>query len=272
MMQRTAVRPLSTSACRAAPSVSTASTASPSSSIAAKVVPRTRPLPVRKQVLYAKHQRLLTNNKVVLFLRPSDFTAHEWRDLRAEIVQAVPASITPSTDASPATTQQLKLTVLRPGLLPALLRDEAVRAQFDSSLLTTHLAGPLAILTAAELHPPTLKKVLKILEKYSTSPARNASPVDPKQVKTKDSAATAAALRLPVLSSLFETQAADHAKTLAVSKMPSLDVLRSQIVGLLSMPGARITGMLGQRAIEVSRTLQGFKQGLEDSQTQASKS
>ncbi|KAM0785981.1 hypothetical protein ACM66B_006799 [Microbotryomycetes sp. NB124-2] len=272
-MQR-AARALSTATASRAASVATASASGSAAPLPlplpTKVVARTRPLPARKQVLYAKHQHLLTTNKVVLFLRPSEFTAHEWRDLRADLAQASAAAQTAAGDnANPS---QLKLTVLRPGLLPALLRDDTIRAQFDASLLSTHLAGPLAVLTAQDLHPPTLQKVLKVLDKYSTAPARNAPPVDPKeQAKgSKSAGAVDKAQRLPVLSSLFEAQAADHARTVAVSKMPSLDTLRAQIVGLLSMPGARITGILGQRAVEVSRTLQGFKQGLEDGQKQQS--
>ncbi|KAK4053573.1 hypothetical protein OIO90_003810 [Microbotryomycetes sp. JL221] len=262
-MQRSSTRCIATSA------TSLASTSS--TPTATKLVARTRPLPLRKQILYKQHQDLLTTNKVVLFLRPTEFSAHEWRELRAELgAVATPSNPSTTHDDNDTNAQKLKLTVLRPGLLPALLRDPAMESKFDPSLLSQHLRGPLAVLTTSELHPPTLKKVLTILNKYSSAPSRNAPPVDPKATaKSKDANKPQ---RLPLLSSLFHMQSASPSRTTTVSKMPSLDVLRSQIVGLLSMPGARITGILGQRATEVSRTLQGFKQGLQDAQSQGATS
>lgn len=58
-------------------------------------------------------------------------------------------------------------------------------------------------------------------------------------------------------------------ETAEVAKLPSLDVLRAQIVGLLSAPGSRITGVLGAKAREVGRTVEGFKVGLEQANAPA---
>lgn len=50
-----------------------------------------------------------------------------------------------------------------------------------------------------------------------------------------------------------------------VTKLPSLEKLHSQIIGLISSPASQITGVLSQAAGgRVARTLEGFKQGLED--------
>lgn len=223
-----------------------------------KLVPRTRPLPPRKSVLFASHLHLLTSNQLVLFLRPGDFSATEYRQLRAAI-QALPTTGSGPTPTDPPP----KLTVLRPGLLPALLRDPTLTRTINTLLLDspTHLHGPLAVLTAPTLSPSLLSSLLPLLDQFSHSPSRNAPPVDPKAKQT-----TPTPERLQLLSSLLErTSARDQLATAQVAKLPELDVLRSQIVGLLSAPGARITGVLGQRAFEVGRALQGFKVGLEQS-------
>ncbi|GAA5956739.1 hypothetical protein JCM21900_002167 [Sporobolomyces salmonicolor] len=240
-------------------------------------VARTRAVPVRKQLLFAEHEHLLTANDLVLFLRPGDFTAQEWRALRGQLAAAAPAA-----PADPHE-HQLKLTLLRPGLLPALLRSasasafasasasaststesgpasssSSVLASLDLSHLSTasHLSGPLAVLTSSSLHPPTLSRVLSLLQTFSRTPPPNAPPPAPDAPPLE---------RLELLSSLLEkSQAATPQRTKEVGDLPSLDVLRAQIVGLLSAPGARITGVLGARASEVGRTLEGFKKGLEE--------
>ncbi|GAA5866490.1 hypothetical protein JCM8547_000641 [Rhodosporidiobolus lusitaniae] len=233
-------------------------------------VARTRPLPVRKLLLFRQHQHLLTSNQLVLFLRPGDFNAHEWRDLRAQLAAlppALPADLSSSSSSSSSSSadspsSDLKLTLLRPGLLPALLRNppsssSSSSSPLDSALLahSSHLKGPLCVLTSPSLHPPTLSSVLKLLTKFSRTPPPNAPPP----------AADAAPLdRLSVLSSLVEHRAVDAARTQKIAELPPLEVLRAQIVGLLSAPGSRITGVLGARAREVGRTVEGFKVGLEE--------
>ncbi|GAA6039381.1 hypothetical protein JCM8097_002825 [Rhodosporidiobolus ruineniae] len=244
---------------------------------AAAKVARTRPLPARKALLFRQHQHLLTQHPLVLFLRPGDFAAHEWHALRSQLANIPPPPPAPASDSptpssssssaspAPAPEAPLKLTLLRPGLLPALLR----KAQKPSSPVTldlshlssaSHLKGPLAVLTASSLHPPTLAEVLKLLNKFSRTPAPNAPPPAADAPPTE---------RLSVLSSLVEARAADAARTEQLSKLPPLEVLRAQIVGLLSAPGSRITGVLGARAREVGRTVEGFKAGLEEAQNGA---
>ncbi|ORY52716.1 hypothetical protein BCR35DRAFT_310608 [Leucosporidium creatinivorum] len=225
-----------------------------------KVVARTRPLPARKSVLFASHLHLLQSNPLVLFLRPGDFSAQEYRQLRAAI-SALPLA---SPDSLPPA--KPKLTVLRPGLLPALLRHPSLQqsktTQLNTSYLSSpsHLKGPLAVLTASSLSPTLLNSLLPILSQFSSTPSPNAPPLDP---KAKNSTPTPE--RLQLLSGLFEgTKALDEQATAQVAKLPELDVLRAQIVGLLTAPGARITGVLGQRAFEVARTLEGLKAGLEE--------
>ncbi|GAA5905189.1 hypothetical protein JCM6882_000404 [Rhodosporidiobolus microsporus] len=247
-------------------------------------VARTRPLPVRKSLLFRQHEHLLDSNDLVLFLRPGAFAADEWRSLRAQLAAVPPpppppaaaadspspspsSSASSSPDASTSSSPQdaLKLTLLRPGLLPALLRSASSSPSSPSLDLShlshpSHLKGPLAVLTAPSLHPPTLSAVLSILRKFSRTPAPNAPPPAADAPPTE---------RLEVLSSLVERQAASAERTKQVGDLPTLEVLRAQIVGLLSAPGSRITGVLGARAREVGRTVEGFKVGLEDKEKPA---
>lgn len=195
---------------------------------------------------------------MVLFLRPGDFSAQEWRSLRAAIAKVPPPTPSSALDAvAPA----LKLTVLRPGLLPALLRSTSLPPSLPTCHISTasHLSGPLAVLTAPSLHPPTLSAILQILTTYSLSPSPNAPPVDPKAKK-----AVEVVERLKLLSSVVEERAFGPSETKVVGTLPPLDVLRSQIVGLLSSPASRIVGVVGERARTVSRALEGFKLGLEE--------
>ncbi|GJN93986.1 hypothetical protein Rhopal_007049-T1 [Rhodotorula paludigena] len=253
---------------RASPALRAAEAAAPAPKVA-----RTRPLPARKQLLYAHHAHLLQASPLVLFLRPGEFSAHEWRQIRAQLAAVPPPPPSPAPHASTSTAPApapaptpapaddgLRLTVLRPGLLPALLRDAESRLSgLDLAHLAqpSHLEGPLAVLTASSLHPPTLARVLALVRAFSRAPKPNAPPPAPGAPVDE---------RLAVLSALVERQAADPERTVAVSKLPPLDVLRAQIVGLVSQPGSRITGVLAARAGDVARTLEGFKVGLEQQQ------
>ncbi|GAA5923099.1 hypothetical protein JCM3775_007436 [Rhodotorula graminis] len=227
--------------------------------LAPKVVARTRPLPLRKQVLFRQHEHLLTANPLVLFLRPSDFSAHEWRALRANLAQLAPSPATPSSSSSTTSPAPLSLTVLRPGLLPALLRDpnSPVSRLVDPTHLASasHLQGPLAVLTAPSVDPPTLSRVLTLVQTFSRTPKPNSPPPAPGSSAPPPD-------RLALLSALVDQRAADVARTHAVAKLPTLDVLRAQLVGLVSQPGSRIAGVVGARAGELARTLDGFKLGL----------
>ncbi|KAK4705990.1 large subunit ribosomal protein L10, partial [Phenoliferia sp. Uapishka_3] len=226
-----------------------------------KLIARTRPLPARKTLLFNQTSLLLQSSPVVLFLRPGDFSAQEWRNLRAAIAKVPSAPSTSSAGASDDLEAALKLTVLRPGLLPALLRSSAFPSTLPTSHISTasHLSGPLAVLTAPTLHPPTLTAILKILTTFSLSPSPNAPPIDPKAKKAAE-----VVERLKLLSSVVEERALDAGETKVVGTLPPLDALRSMIVGLLSSPASRIVGVVGERARTVGRTVEGFKIGLEN--------
>lgn len=221
---------------------------------------RRRTFPAAKALAFREQAHLVANHDLVLFLRPGDFAAHEWRTLRQQIAAVPPPPPPPSAPSGggeAAAGNQLRLTYLRPGLMPAVLRNLDGRTPIDTRLLAdaTHASGPLAALTAPTLHPPTLLRVLHLLQTFSRTPAANAPPAAPDAPPPE---------RLTLLSSLLDrSAAADPDRTLRVAQLPPLEVLHAQIVGLLSAPGARITGVVSARAADLARTLQGFKVGLE---------
>lgn len=237
-----------------------------------------RTFPAAKALAFREQAHLLTHNDLVLFLRPGDFAAHEWRTIRQQIA-AVPPPPPPSPPASEEGSiptaaaegnNQLRLTYLRPGLMPAIVRTlqqqrtEGTTTVPDTSLLAdaSHSSGPLAALTAPTLHPPTLLRVLHLLQTFSRTPPPNAPPPPP---PGKDAGPPAMVERLKLLSSLLDqTTAADPDQTTKIANLPPIEVLHAQIVGLLSAPGARITGVVSARASELARTLEGFKLGLEE--------
>lgn len=208
-------------------------------------------------MLFNQTALLLSSSPLLLFLRPGDFSAQEWRNLRAAI-----ALVPPPPSSDPPSASGLKLTVLRPGLLPALLRSPSLPSTLSTTHLSlpTHLSGPLAVLTSPNpLHPPTLLALLQILNQFSLSPSPHADPVDPK-AKVKPEVVE----RLKLLSSVVERETSlGPEATRDVGKLPTLEVLRSMVVGLLSSPAARIVGVVGERARTVGRTVEGFKLGLE---------
>jgi ribosomal protein L10 len=52
-----------------------------------------------------------------------------------------------------------------------------------------------------------------------------------------------------------------------VSKLPTLDTLRAQIVGLLSSPAVQLAAVLSEASGgKLARTLEGLKKGLEENQ------
>lgn len=219
-----------------------------------KHVVRSRPLPARKVHLFNSHQLLLTSSPLLLFLRPTAFSAHEWSTLRSTLQSLN------TTDTDTDTTTNLKLTVLRPGLLPALLRSSSL-SSIDTSHLSTpsHLSGTLAVLTSPTLHPPTLRSLLKLLSTISSTPSSRSPPLDPK------SKLLPPLERLPLLSSLLEHRSFGVEATTRVGELPGLEILRAQVVGLLSAPAGKLSSVLEQRAKEVGRTLEGLREGLRES-------
>jgi large subunit ribosomal protein L10 len=199
----------------------------------------------RKQFLYSHYDHLLDTSDLVLVFQPNNLTMAEWSQLRRAI-SAVP---TPKSKSDPeAVYVPATLVSARTGLLSMLVRKRAeARPAVDFSPL---LSGPIALLTCPSLSPGYLKGLLQAVNKAFAyrPPAPTASSV---QVTP----------RLMLLGGIMEkNKLVSTQDILEIGKLPELDTLRAQLVGLLEMPARQTIGILNQAAGgSLVRTLQGLE-------------
>jgi hypothetical protein len=138
--------------------------------------------------------------------------------------------------------------------------------------------GGLAILTLSSLNPPQLNAILRIMDR--TVPPRkpttqeeldakeaekNADPVTPGRAPKKVKEVFQPELKL--LGALIERRVFSAHGVQDVSKLPTLDTLRAQVVGLLSSPATQLAAVVGEASGgKLVRTLEGLKQSLENAQ------
>lgn len=202
---------------------------------------RTRPFPARKRFLFESTSTLLAESPLVLFLRPTDFSTSEWTALRSAMS---------SVQQRDVHAKKPRLTFLRAGMLPAIQRHDSAKIAVPDAALRD--PGSLAALTA-ETDPATLKQLLRILDKASATAGKNTPPPDPKKPETQK------IVRLPVVGGTVDGTPLDAESLRKVADMPALDVLRAQIVGLISAPASSIVSSVGAGARAISRTLQGYR-------------
>jgi ribosomal protein L10 len=71
---------------------------------------------------------------------------------------------------------------------------------------------------------------------------------------------------LKVMGAIIENRVLLPENLQDISKLPTLDTLRAQIVGLLSAPAAQLAAILSEASGgKLARTLEGLKKGLEES-------
>jgi ribosomal protein L10 len=137
--------------------------------------------------------------------------------------------------------------------------------------------GGLAVLSFPDLNPPQLDAVLKVLAR--TIPLRKPktqAEIDAEKKEAEESyvpgrrpkgPAPPSVPELLVVGALIEGRAYETERLKEVAKLPTLDMLRAQIVGLLSAPGSQIAAVLNEASGgKLARTLEGFKKSLEDAQ------
>ncbi|EKM84233.1 hypothetical protein AGABI1DRAFT_110793 [Agaricus bisporus var. burnettii JB137-S8] len=218
-------------------------------------------------------------NSPILFLQHQDFTANRLKTLRVDINTAAQRIASSDADASPSLP---KLTVVRTSILGAALRDLKGVNRSSVRKMVKDTKGSFALLTLPNFHPPQLQAVLRAMEK-SAPPrppktpeqikqeleAKNADPATPgrrvkrvRETKTPD---------LRLVGALIEGRVFLPEDVKDVSKLPTLETLRSQVVGLLGAPASQLAAVLGQASGgSLARTLEGFKKGLEENAEQPS--
>lgn len=258
-------------------------------SIEPPVVYEGKPVPrrysERKTHLYSQYSRMLaqSTNAPVVFLQHKEFTARKMQDLRREIELAsarfAPSLASPSPSPVPA--EPPTLTVMRTSIFGVALRDFAPIDADKTKQIAKLVDGGLAVLTLPSLSPPQLNAIIRAIDRV----------VPPRKGQAKDAAAKlskgkgreedsdwipgrpAARVRpvlspeLKVMGALIEGRVFSATGVKDVAKLPPLDTLRAQIIGLVSTPAMQLAAVLSEASGgKLARTLEGFKKGLEDGQ------
>jgi ribosomal protein L10 len=239
----------------------------------------------RKKHLYAEYTALTSSNDLHLLLGHADMSASLLTRLRRQLAgTCLPRS--PSNPfgipkGSDITRLPPKLLVVRCHMLVAALRAQD-RWKDGSKNLGSMLRGPVAVLSLPALDPPHLTSILKVLNRALPKPSASAATSASGKRKEDELAMPPLGgggtrkpkeprvASLKVVGGLIEGRMFKFEELGRVSSLPSLQVLHSQIVGLLSGPPAQLVGVLSQAAGgRLLRTLDGFRQGLEDAQEPA---
>ncbi|KXN85706.1 50S ribosomal protein L10 [Leucoagaricus sp. SymC.cos] len=190
--------------------------------------------------------------------------------------------VTSAVDPQSAKAPLPTLTVVRTSILGAVLRDLPGVNRSSVKRMLKDTKGSFALLSFPNFHPPQLKAALRAMEKSVPSKPpktpeelaqelseKNADPVTPgrrmkrvRQIRTPE---------LKLVGALVEGKVFLKEGVDGVSKLPTLETLQAQLVGLLGSPASQLAAILGQASGgALARTLEGFKKGLEEEGQQAS--
>ncbi|TXT13649.1 hypothetical protein VHUM_01016 [Vanrija humicola] len=223
---------------------SAAAAASSSSSSAVAAEPAARVYTDRKAFLHQYYGHLVRRSQLLLLFTHDNLSVADSRTLRTAIA-AVPLPKA-ADDGAPA--ERAALTIARTGLLRNVVAADGGAA----ASLAPHLNGQAALLTSPTLSPKYLSGVLAAIDRSL------------KKVQRTEDNAKQPALTL-VAGVLEGNRVLTPAAIKDVSKLPELDQLRAQLVGLLEQPGRQLIGVLSQAGGgALVRTLQGLEQGLKD--------
>lgn len=138
--------------------------------------------------------------------------------------------------------------------------------------------GGLAVLTLPHLNPPQLNAVLNTLSR-AVPPRIPKTAAEIEQERKLAEAAFVPGRRpkrqrpepipeLKLRGALIEGRLMGVREVQEVAKLPTLETLRAQLVGLISAPSAQITAVLSQASGgKLARTLEGLKKSLEEGQS-----
>lgn len=233
-----------------------------------------------KAYQYNWYSRILQTSTTapLLILHHHDFTAERLKKLRGDILTAAervkPPSLA-SPSPAPLPVEQPTLTNVRSSIFGVALRNFNVPQETLAQMIKEG-SGQWMVLSLPSMHPPLINAVLRAME-------RSVPPKPPKsaeELKAEEAAKHAdpdqpgrrmkrvRQVRIPELriaGAIVEGRVFLPGGLSDVAKLPTLDTLRAQIVGLLSAPGAQIAGVLGQASGgQLARTLEGLKKTLEE--------
>jgi ribosomal protein L10 len=239
----------------------------------------------KKAFQYNWYTRMLDDSQTcpLILLRREDFTAERLKKLRVDLNNSVkklksPPSLQDGSTLQTGPPPPPSLTIIHSSIFGVALRNHPSIKIPDIEQMTSGIRGGYAVLSLPCLSPPYLSAVLSALAK-SVPPRPPKTPEELKKEADEKKADPAnpgrrmkrsRPIRTPdvkVLGAIMEGRVLLPEKIDEVKKLPELQDLRAQIVGLLSAPSSQIAAVLSQASGgALYRTLEGFKKGLEDQQ------
>jgi len=242
--------------------------------------PTPRRYGVQKTFLYNQYTRMLeaSDNSPIIFLQHTNFAAQRLQRLRRDIADAnAKFSVSLSSPTPPVENSAPTLAVMRTSLFGVALRDFAPLDAEQATKIAGLLKGGLAVLTLPSFNPPQLDAIFRALDRSVppkkpeiTQPAPIKPQDDPNFIPGRKMQRVKPVLtpELVVMGALIERRVFGMEGVRDVSKLPTLDTLRAQIVGLLSSPAVQLAAILSEASGgKLARTLEGLKKGLEESQS-----
>ncbi|KAJ8503595.1 hypothetical protein ONZ45_g7160 [Pleurotus djamor] len=233
----------------------------------------------KKAFQYNWYTRILqtTETSPLIFLQHNEFSAQRLVKLRNDIAAATK---TRSALTSPNPVEfNPTITVIRSSIFGAALRDYPGLDLAAVDKMTDKVKGGMAVLSLPTFDPPKLSAILRALDRNfpprkpktddelkKELEEKNADPVTPGRRMKKQRAILHPELK--VVGAIIDGKVFFSEGVRDVSKLPTLETLRAQIVGLLSAPGMQLAAVLSEASGgRLARTLEGLKKGLEDANT-----
>ncbi|KZT52999.1 hypothetical protein CALCODRAFT_501600 [Calocera cornea HHB12733] len=221
-----------------------------------------RVYPRRKAFSHAHLSLLVSSSPLILLLTHSALPAAFLAKFRRDVARAVnpplrgsPRLLEDEPGTWPGRKPDAKLHVIRGSILGAVLREQAPQ------MYSVHeaLKGPMAALAYPVLDPPVLAALLRAVDRASAQLRAADLPTGKKHRPT-----------MQLVGALVGGQVMYDPQLRETSRLPRLDTLRAQIVGLLSAPAAQISGVLEQaRGGRHVRLLDSYAKGGEEGQKEA---
>jgi len=262
------------------------------SSTSAKTLQK-RVYPERKRFLVEQYSRLLDESSVVLVLQHGNLSVGELSKMRSEIksVEIPGASAAEGTEGATEIRRKAKFTMVRSGLMSPILKSHPNK---NVKSLKPIFTGPIALITIPSpsnssdgFSPKYISSLISILDKALGLRKGMSGKYDLKDgsVTSNPRLVLLAAMVLNgnvrdltkaekrVTNSKLGTSSwtERNARVLNVnalrdaSKLPELETLRAQIIGLLSSPASQLMGVLSQASgMNLAMTLEARKRDLEE--------
>ncbi|CCL98159.1 uncharacterized protein FIBRA_00153 [Fibroporia radiculosa] len=243
-----------------------------------KTVPRN--YSERKTYLYNQYTRLFQSSfdSPLIFLQHTDFSVPRLIRLRRDIAAAAARHASAPTLAGPspaAMAEPPTLTVLRTSIFGVTLRDFSPLDTQAVTEIAGMIEGGLAVLSFPSFNPPQMNAILRALSR-AVPPRVPKTPQEIEQQKKDVEAAFVPGRRqkrqrpvpvpeLKLVGALIEGRVFKAPGVWDVAGLPTLEILRAQLVGLLSAPASQLALVLGEAGGgKLARTLEGLRKSLEE--------